>query len=427
MPGFAEWPAAPFHFGVPVRTLGGAKEDTRLTDDVTAQYEAYPYPERDPRDEARRLITGSPSLPQEMDHHLWGGARDWSRPLRFLVAGGGTGDGLVQLCQLLTSAGCPFEATYVDLSANARRVAEARIAARKLTNVRFVTGSLLDAASLGTFDYIDCCGVLHHLPEPQDGFDALGRALAPGGGMGLMVYAPLGRLGVYPLQSAFAALTRNCTPQDRLRVARSVFARLPEDHPFLGNPHLVDHKVSDAGFYDLLLHSRDRPYTISQLLDALSHAGLELAGVPEPVLYDPAAFLEGAEPAEPLSQTERMQLAENLRGSLKTHVVYAVRLGDRIKPPLGHPRAVPRLRGIAPAKLARVIAQSGALKLSTGGQKREVRVPKASSFVVGQIDGRRDLGQIRGLLGWDQFAFNAAWSPVEKALTGYGLLHYSRV
>ena len=36
--------------------------------DVRDQYEAYPYPARDPRDEAKRLITGSPSFPVEMDH-----------------------------------------------------------------------------------------------------------------------------------------------------------------------------------------------------------------------------------------------------------------------------------------------------------------------------------------------------------------------
>ena len=69
--------------------------------DVREQYEAYPYPERNPKDEKSRLITGSPSHPLEMDHYLWGGARDWSKPLRALVAGGGTGDGLVQLAATL--------------------------------------------------------------------------------------------------------------------------------------------------------------------------------------------------------------------------------------------------------------------------------------------------------------------------------------
>ena len=96
------------------------------SDDVKAQYEVYPYPERDSADETSRLITGSPSWPQEMDHWLWGGVRDWSKPLKALVAGGGSGDGLIQLAQLLTSAGRSYEITYVDLSDAARKIAEAR-------------------------------------------------------------------------------------------------------------------------------------------------------------------------------------------------------------------------------------------------------------------------------------------------------------
>ena len=74
---------------------------------VRDQYEAFPYPERDPRDEKKRLILGSPSLPQEIDHYVFGGQRDWSQPLRILVAGGGTGDGLIQLTARLTQYGKP--------------------------------------------------------------------------------------------------------------------------------------------------------------------------------------------------------------------------------------------------------------------------------------------------------------------------------
>ncbi|MCZ7676907.1 MAG: methyltransferase [Roseovarius sp.] len=53
-------------------------------DSVRDQYEAFPYPERDPGDERKRLVTGSPSLPQEIDHFVYGGRRDWSQPLRIL-------------------------------------------------------------------------------------------------------------------------------------------------------------------------------------------------------------------------------------------------------------------------------------------------------------------------------------------------------
>ena len=39
-------------------------------DPVRAQYEAYPYPPRDPRDEAKRMIVGSPSHLREVDHWI---------------------------------------------------------------------------------------------------------------------------------------------------------------------------------------------------------------------------------------------------------------------------------------------------------------------------------------------------------------------
>src|SRR6056297_1712995 len=102
---------------------------------VIEQYEAFPYPERDPADEAKRLVTGSPSHPLEIDHYLFEGSRDWSQTLRVLVAGGGTGDALIQLAQMMTSAGAPYEMTYLDLSTASREIAEARARARGLKNI----------------------------------------------------------------------------------------------------------------------------------------------------------------------------------------------------------------------------------------------------------------------------------------------------
>lgn len=256
--------------------------------DVADQYEAFPYPARDPADEARRLITGSPSIPVEMDHCLWGGRRDWSQSLRVLVAGGGTGDGLIQLAARMRAAGRACDITYVDLSAASRKIAEARAAARELTGIRFVTGSLLDAAEFGTFDYIDCCGVLHHLPDPAAGFAALRAALAPGGGLGFMVYAPHGRAGVYPLQAAFNRLYGHLPPVDRLAASKAAFAVVPEGHPLRCNPHLGDHRQGDAGFYDLLVHSQDRAFCVTELLAVLRQTDWELAQFALPGLYDPA-------------------------------------------------------------------------------------------------------------------------------------------
>ena len=392
------------------------------TDDVQAQYEAYPYPERKPTDERKRLITGSPSLPVEMDHWLWGGARDWSVPLRALVAGGGTGDALIQLAQMLSDAGRPYDITYLDMSVASRGIAEKRAAVRRLGGITFVTGSLLGARDYGPFDYIDCCGVLHHLPDPQAGFDALAGALAPDGGMGLMVYAPHGRSGVYPLQAAFGQLFQGLEPRKRLKRAKTIFAALPEAHPFKRNLRVVDHQQGDAGFYDLLLHSSDVPFSITNLMGALDAAGLEFSGTPQPMLYDPDPLV--GEMAE-MDAVTRMQLAENLRGTFKTHVIYARPKGEVIAPPFGQPEAVPHLRDVSGAQLAQHVAETGRITVDTAGEAFVFEVRRAAASAIVLVDGRRSLAQIDAASGLE--GFEQVWSQIEAALCASGMMHYSRL
>ncbi|WP_281966758.1 class I SAM-dependent methyltransferase [Roseovarius nanhaiticus] len=396
---------------------------------VKSQYEAYPYPARDPADEARRLITGSPSHPLEIDHFLFSGARDWSRPLRVLVAGGGTGDGLIQLAQMMAQMQRPCEITYVDLSTASRRIAEARAKARGLSGIRFVTGSLMDAADLGAFDYIDCCGVLHHLPDPAAGFAALQAALAPevatqGGGLGFMVYAPYGRAGVYPLQAAFGALFEGMAPEARLTAAREIVGALPTGHPFARNPNLGDHKESDAGFYDLLLHSQDRAFDVPELLEVLDHGGWALGGFTMPALYDLARIA----PVPPhLTPAQCMAVAEQLRGTIKTHVAYAVPKGSHHAPPTGQNRAaVPHLKGVQAAPLAQAIARVAAPKLTFAGIDANLSLPKEAAPLIAAIDGRRSIAQIIASARMDPISAGALWARLHKELGDWGLLLYSR-
>jgi len=394
-------------------------------DSVRDQYEAFPYPERDPDDERRRLVTGSPSLPQEIDHFLFDGRRDWSRPLRFLVAGGGTGDGLIQLAALLDRWGRPYEAVYVDLSAASRAVAEARARVRGLGGIRFVTGSLLDAADLGEFDYIDCCGVLHHLPEPEAGFEALRAALAPGGGMGFMVYAPYGRSGVYPLQAAFGTLFGHLPPRERVAAARRVLERLPEGHPFRTNPNLNDHRSGDAGFYDLLLHSQDRAYDVGGLLDALDRTGWALSGFTVPALYDPWRL---AEVPEGLDEAGAMALAERLNGTIRTHTGYAVPKEAPRRAAVGTNRTlVPHLKGVQAAALARAVARGQAVNVGSNGISEALRLPPEAAPLIAAIDGRRSLAAIAARAGADPIRFGTAWAAVEARLAPWGMLLYSSV
>ena len=402
--------------------------DSRLAE----QYEAYPYPARDPRDEARRLIIGSPSHLREIDHWVFGAARPADRPLNALFAGGGTGDGTIMLAQQMARAGRPGRVTHLDRSAAAQAIARERARARGL-DVAFHEGSLLDLANsgLGSFDYIDCCGVLHHLPDPAAGLRALLSVLAPGGGMGLMVYAPHGRTGVYMLQDALARLAPpEEKPAARLDVARRVMKHLPSTAWLRANPYFGDHiEGGDAGLYDLLLNPRDRAYDIAALSSLLSDAGLVPTCFMEPMRYDPAVFLPDPRlrariAAMPL--IERAALAEGLAGNMSTHVVYCVRADEaRPVPDPADPRSVPIAREMPAAELAAAIRGDGTLPMLFDGLRVPVALPPLAPAMLRLVDGVRSVGGIAAAMaerGTDADGFARAWTQTFAALSGVNRL-----
>ena len=369
---------------------------------LAAQYEAYPYPARDPAEEARRLVVGSPSHLLEVDHWVFGARRPAARPLHALVAGGGSGDGTVMLAQQMAWAGREGSVTWLDRSGAARRVAEARVRARRLENVRFEEGSLLDLprSGLGPFDYIDCCGVLHHLPDPAEGLRALATVLAPGGGMGVMVYAPHGRTGVYMLQDALRLLAPEAeAPPARVEAARRLWKALPETAWLRRNPWITDHlQGGDAGLYDLLLNPRDVAFTVPQLAALVAGAGLRIACLVEPLRYDPDTYL--ADPrlrarAAGLDPMARAALAEAMTGNMGIHIAYLLRAdAPEAAPPWESDEAVPVLRELDGPALAKGLRPDGVLPVTFDDIRVGVPLPRLAGAILSRIDGRRPWGEI---------------------------------
>jgi len=399
---------------------------------LAAQYEAFPYPKRDPRDEARRLIIGSPSHLREVDHWVFQGARSASSPLRALVAGGGTGDAAIMLAQQMATAGRPGRVTYLDRSLAAHQVARARAKARRLA-LDWHVGSLLDLpeSGLGPFDYIDCCGVLHHLPDPAAGLRALLSVLAPSGGMGLMVYAPHGRTGVYMLQDALRLLApEQDAPPARLDVARRVMRHLPESAWLRRNTYFSDHiEGGDAGLYDLLLNPRDRAYTAPEFMALLGNAGLQVTAFMEPLRYDPAVYLPDPRlraRIDALDPAARVGLAEALTGNMSTHVAYCVRQAEaRAAPDPMRDDAVPIARELPAAELARNIRPDGTLAFLFDGLRVPVPLPPLAAALLGLVDGVRTVGGIAGAMkarGTDAAVFARAWRQTYGALSGVNRL-----
>jgi SAM-dependent methyltransferase len=384
---------------------------------LAAQYEAYPYPARNPQEEARRLIVGSPSHLREIDHWVFGARRPASRPLRALVAGGGTGDGTIMLAQQMAWAGRPGSVTWLDRSGAARKVAEARAAARRLDNIRFEEGSLLDLpdSGLGPFDYIDCCGVLHHLPDPLAGLKALASVLAPGGGLGLMVYAPHGRTGVYMLQDALRLLApAGEAPAARVETARRLWKQVPETAWLKRNPWLTDHlSGGDAGLYDLLLNPRDAAFTVPALDALVRAAGLRIACWVEPVRYDPDAYLPDPKlraRTAALDPVQRAALAEAITGNMGIHIVYCLRAdAPAAAPPWEDPAAVPVLREMDGPSLAKGLPKDGTLPVTFDGLRVNLPLPRLAPAILQRVDGRRSFGAIADELAANGISREQFW------------------
>ena len=409
-----------------------------MSEPVRDQYEAYPYPARDPKDERKRLIAGSPSNLAEIDHYVFAGRGGFAKPFRALVAGGGTGDAAIMLAQQLTDrarergdAASAGEVVYLDLSQAAREIAEARARERDLTNMTFHQGSLLELAGrggLGRFDYIDCCGVLHHLADPPAGLAALAEVLGEGGGMGLMVYARHGRTGVYPAQAMLRGLGEGLTLDERVVLARRLLDALPATNWLKRNPFLGDHKRGDAELVDLLLHARDRAYGVEQVAALVCGAGLRLVSFIEPARYDPATYLKDPvlltrlRGLEPLA---RAAFAEDLAGNIKMHVLYVVEGSNRADTVARAetPAAVPVAREIPGPDLARALVKGPAIKAEMDGLSLSFALPRLAAPILARVDGRASLGEIHASLqaldsGLDWNAFKVQFNRLYAVLNG---------
>lgn len=396
---------------------------------VQEQYEVLPYPHRDPERELEVLRQPTLCELPRVQSLAWGRPRDLSS-LRILDAGCGTGDNTVFLAQQLRGTGA--EIVALDFSETSLAINRARLVKRGLEGVRHVLAPIEDAPGLdlGEFDLVICTGVLHHLASPLDGLLALRSMLKPDGVMGLMVYARYGREPVYLMQSLLQRIAPpDLQPAQRLRILKRTIEGLPDQsrtrRGILGTPHFLSEITqSDAGAYDLLLHTQDRPYTVPEVYEWMTEAGMRVLDWSVPKVYDPETYLDGVR-LRHLDPAGRAATAELMHGGMTKHEFFAERLDAPARPSVAadEPTAVPVWTGYDfPETVKAALAQPkiGPEFRCTFGPGREVAVPAdpLGKHFIGSVDGqtpvRAILGSARAIAGtlpeqrirarWTEFA-----------------------
>jgi len=379
---------------------------------VRDMYEDYPFPLRDPRDEQKRLLVAEQESLGKLNHFCFGGRQDFGGGFRVLVAGGGTGDHTIFLAEQLRHYDAAV--TYVDISESSLNIAKERARIRNLDNIEWHHRSILDIPSTGfePFDLISCTGVLHHLPEPERGLEALRGVLSPDGAMSLMLYGRVGRMAVYAGQELMALVNDGVQdPRQKTRNARHVVERMPDTNWLRrgGGPNRVlsEFLEDDSNLNDVLLHEQDRAYSVLEIYDFLAGAQLELIEFTsfhtDPpdfrYLYDPMTWI--SDPTlrahvQSLPRPQQQAIAEAISCLITCHGFYAAPGADgRIASPEDKDM-VPFFLYFDPAGLADHFRSAAGRECGLNYRQSVVQfdVGNYSADLVAGIDGTRTMGEL---------------------------------
>ncbi|MEO1400617.1 MAG: class I SAM-dependent methyltransferase [Cyanobacteria bacterium J06635_1] len=306
-----------------------AESQSAVSDAVANLYNTYPFPPEPLLDEAPPGYNWRWYWPTA--YHFCTGRKPDSDQVRILDAGCGTGVGTEYLVHLNPQA----QVEAIDLSAGALDVARERCRRSGADRVTFHHLSLYDADQLpGQFDLINCVGVLHHLPDPIRGIQALAPKLAPGGLMHIFVYAALGRFEISLMQQAIALLQgdRQGDYRDGVQVGRQLFASLPETNRLVQyeKTRWAAENQRDECFADMYVHPQEVDYTVDTLFDLIEASGLAFVGFSNPQYWDLNRLIDQApellERASHLSERQRYRLIELLDPSLTHYEFFLARL-----------------------------------------------------------------------------------------------------
>ncbi|KPQ34659.1 MAG: phycobiliprotein asparagine N-methyltransferase [Phormidesmis priestleyi Ana] len=282
---------------------------------VAKLYDTYPFPPEPLLDEAPPGYNWRWHWPSA--YSFCTGRSPERNQVRILDAGCGTGVGTEYLVHLNPEA----EVVGMDLSAGAIAVATERCRRSRADRVTFHNLSIYDVAQIpGEFDLINCVGVLHHMPDPIRGIQALATKLKPGGLLHVFVYAELGRWEIQLTQEAIALLqgAKRGDYTDGVGVGRTLFSSLPEQNRLRRREETrwALENQRDECFADMYVHPQEIDYNVKTLFELIDSSGLDFVGFSNPQYWD-LSRLVGTAPdlmarAKGLEVRDRYRLIELL-------------------------------------------------------------------------------------------------------------------
>ncbi|MBE9562762.1 MAG: class I SAM-dependent methyltransferase, partial [Proteobacteria bacterium] len=146
-----------------------------------------------------------------------------------------------------------------------------------ITNVDFKQGDLLNVGQLNKkFHVIECAGVLHHMQDPMQGWQALVDVLHDGGLMYIGLYSEAARRDVVKARAKIAEL--GLTGKDgEIRDFRQQI--LNKEYPEIQSVAKWSDFYNLPQCRDLLFHVQEHRFTLPKIQTALDKLGLRFVGM----------------------------------------------------------------------------------------------------------------------------------------------------
>ena len=294
-----------------------------VSDDVRAFYDRYPYPRPVTSLDEYRLRWQDLQLRRVESHLAWP-AQPFRQDRSTLVAGCGTSQAAKHAMRWPGA-----QVVGIDFSETSVRATQDLKSRYGLDNLEVRQLPVERAGELGvTFESIICTGVLHHLPDPDEGLAALRDVLATDGAMHLMVYAPYGRTGIYLLQE-FCRLTGLDATDEGVRDLVGTLRELPAEHPLRTLLREAPDFAQEAELADALLNPQDRAYSVPQVFEFIQRGRLAFGRWVRQAPYLPqcgvmAGLPRAAEMAR-LPPMDAYAAAELFRGAMTRHSMLVYR------------------------------------------------------------------------------------------------------
>jgi|TARA_B100001964_G_scaffold242969_1_gene319428 2-polyprenyl-3-methyl-5-hydroxy-6-metoxy-1,4-benzoquinol methylase len=289
---------------------------------IKEQYTRYPYLSYDVVDDEfapNAIKLHEPFLTKkEINHYIKKDIND------ILSVGFGGGAEVIKLALEFPDA----RITAIEISKFSCAILKKRLKKYNIDNVDIQLKSLYKVK--GSYDFITCAGVLHHLQNPDKGLNKLKSVLKDDGGILLMLYGKVGRTAVYQMQELMRTVNYpgNKDFPEQIERFKKIFKKLPRTNWLKRSEMLIaDYKVNDAGIVDEFLNVQDEAYTITDFHNFVNKVGFKVLEYSEEFrkkyYHDIGIKLDKS-----ISEVDKQYINELFFGDITKHTAYIIKDGN---------------------------------------------------------------------------------------------------